>query len=437
MKSFLTENIGLKILALIGAVVLWLIVVNVDDPVISRPFTGIPVEVLHGEVIEEQGKTYEILDDSDSIMVTISAKRSIIDQMSKDYIRATADMKELTFMDTVPIEVRFTRFSDRIENVNARKKNLQVKVENLARKQLEITVDVIGSVNAGKVLGNLQPSVNVLSVSGPESIVNTITQARAEIDVTGMSKDVSTTSVVRLFDANGEEITDPMVVSTVEEVHIDAQIMGTKEVNILAAISGAPADGFAATGGIDCDPKTVLVAGRGSVFDEMQHIVIPEGKMSVAGARENVVSVVNISNYLPEGVFLAEEGFDGNVTATIHVEPLETRDVEIPVAAITVENIPEGYTAHLAETGSMKRISVQGLSDVLNQLDLTLISGTIDAATMVPRLAEDEVLEEGSVYEGSHDGQVNFTCPAGVSIATPVYMEVVLNRESEGAHAGQ
>ena len=95
MKKFLTNNIGLKILSVVAAFVLWMVVVNVDDPVISRTYTGIPVEVVNGDAITNEGKTFEIVDGSNSISVIVSAKRSVIEQMSRDFIKATADMKDL------------------------------------------------------------------------------------------------------------------------------------------------------------------------------------------------------------------------------------------------------------------------------------------------------------------------------------------------------
>ncbi|MBR3643458.1 MAG: hypothetical protein IKN57_08130, partial [Parasporobacterium sp.] len=96
MKKLLTDNIGLKILALLVATVLWVVVVNVDDPVVEKRFSGVTVEVANAEAITRQNKTYEILDNSDTITVIVKGKRSILDQMSKDYIKATADIKNLT-----------------------------------------------------------------------------------------------------------------------------------------------------------------------------------------------------------------------------------------------------------------------------------------------------------------------------------------------------
>lgn len=39
------ENLSLKVIALFFAVFLWLIVINIDDPVDTQTFDNIPVEV--------------------------------------------------------------------------------------------------------------------------------------------------------------------------------------------------------------------------------------------------------------------------------------------------------------------------------------------------------------------------------------------------------
>ena len=51
MKKMLTNNISLKLLAVLFAIIFWLIVVNIDDPDVTRTFHGIPVTVLDEEVI--------------------------------------------------------------------------------------------------------------------------------------------------------------------------------------------------------------------------------------------------------------------------------------------------------------------------------------------------------------------------------------------------
>ena len=64
MKQKLTNNLGLKLISVALSVILWLIVVSIDDPVISRTYSGIEVEVLNADAVTSQGKVYEILDGS-------------------------------------------------------------------------------------------------------------------------------------------------------------------------------------------------------------------------------------------------------------------------------------------------------------------------------------------------------------------------------------
>lgn len=110
MKKKLTKNLPLKLLSLALAVFLWAVVVNVDDPVTSVQFSNVPVEVLHPEVVTSKGKTYQIEDETDTVRVTVRAKRSVLHSMTVSDIKASADMKEMSLGSQVPIEVSIPGF---------------------------------------------------------------------------------------------------------------------------------------------------------------------------------------------------------------------------------------------------------------------------------------------------------------------------------------
>ena len=67
MQKRITKNLTLKILAFLIAVFLWLIVVNIDDPVDDKTFSNIPVQVTHEEVITDNNNTYQTLENSGRI----------------------------------------------------------------------------------------------------------------------------------------------------------------------------------------------------------------------------------------------------------------------------------------------------------------------------------------------------------------------------------
>ena len=426
MRKKLTNNLGLKIISFLFAVLLWIVVVNVDDPVVSRTYSGIAVEVVNGEAITGQGKTYEILDGSDTISVRVFAKRSVIEKMSKDYIKATADMKELNPASAVTIDVRSTRFSDRIESLNPVTKNLKVKIEDLQRKQINIAITTDGEPMRDYIIGTVTPAVNVLTISGPDSLVSRITTALAVVDVSNMSTKISTNVPVRLYDGNGDIVNDNMLKSSVTDVHVDVDILKTKEIPITASISGRPAEGYQFTNEIEVNPQSIVIAGIGTVFDNLEAINIPGEDVLITGATEDVIKSLKAERFLPKGIVLKEADYDGVITVRAGIGKMERTVVDIPTANIKIENIPEGYAAALVDIGGSKRIEIQGLPNVLAEFDPTTISASIDASAMIPR----EASEDGSIHQGSYDGQVRFAFPDGISETEAAYMEVILNNST-------
>ena len=120
-KIRLTDNLALRILAVFVAFLIWLIVVNVSDPITTISYSGVAVEVLNPEVITAQNETYEILEDTDTISVSVTAKRSINDLLVKENLKATADMKDLNAeKGRIRIRVESNKYSDKIESINKR-----------------------------------------------------------------------------------------------------------------------------------------------------------------------------------------------------------------------------------------------------------------------------------------------------------------------------
>ena len=66
------NNFGLKILAILFAVVMWIVVVNIDDPVIVKTYTTSVVPV-NADYITTQNKYYEWLDGNNTVTFKVSA----------------------------------------------------------------------------------------------------------------------------------------------------------------------------------------------------------------------------------------------------------------------------------------------------------------------------------------------------------------------------
>ena len=95
MKKYkFTDNLGLKIIAVIFAAFLWLIVVNLDNPVSTQTFSEVPVTIINEDIILSAGDTYQVLGE-EKVSVVVSATRQVRQKLTKEDIVATADIKEM------------------------------------------------------------------------------------------------------------------------------------------------------------------------------------------------------------------------------------------------------------------------------------------------------------------------------------------------------
>lgn len=415
MKRILTNNIGLKIVSVIAAIILWVVIVNVDDPVINKTFAGIQVEIINQEAVTDENKTYEVTDGSDVISVTVTAERSVIENMSKDYIKATADLKQMTFMNTVPIEIKSTRYSDRIKSLTSRTSNIQVDIENRKDKQIRVNVSVKGEVGDGYVVGDVSPNVNVISVSGPESVVDQISEASIIVNLEGMNETFTNSVPVKLYNSAGEIVDDNQIILSQDDIHTKVEILETKEVPIIADVSGQPALGYSATGTIICDPSSVLIAGVGSEFDSITAINIPAKDMSINDATDNVISEIDIKKYLPRNIRLADKDDTGRINVIAVIEAHDTAKVELAYSNIVVENLPEGYTATILHETPDIEVGISGLADNLNKISGWTPIGKIDADLLEPRPDEGQQVDEDAViFEGINGGTLVLELPDGI-----------------------
>ena len=103
--QWITNNFGLKILAVAFAAVFWLAVVNIDDPNTTRTFTT-TVSIENSDYLAGIGKYYDIVNNSNTITFKASGKRSYLERMSNSDFRAVADLEMIENFDPSTFFIR-------------------------------------------------------------------------------------------------------------------------------------------------------------------------------------------------------------------------------------------------------------------------------------------------------------------------------------------
>lgn len=203
MKHKLTQNMGLKILALFLAALLWIIVVNQDDPVTSAVYRNVPVTIKNEEVITNKGKIYQVIDETRTVNVTVKAKRSELSKITSDMIVATADIGQMN-VDTllVPIKANIPRREGLYESAETNPKNLQIEIEDSTKNNFPISVSATGTPRDGYMVGEMTTNPEKIVIKGPESVVRSIEKVVAKIDVGGLSRSTVLEAELILYDSN-------------------------------------------------------------------------------------------------------------------------------------------------------------------------------------------------------------------------------------------
>ena len=324
MAKKLTNNLGLKILAVLVSTILWFIAININDPIIPQTYT-VPVQIDNLDKLVNNGKYVEVLDNSDSVRVTVRAARSEQKEINEKSIIAVADVDKMTEGNYIPIELTSTKSFIKDENLTGDKEYVRVNVENIRRRQLPITVGVHGNPGENYMLGGTYTAQNAVMLSGPESIVNTISSVSVDIDIEGATSDVNISLPIHLYDSEGKEITDTRVNKSIDDVSTTANIWLIKGVPVEYKYIGEPAEGYEVQGGIKSDISYIMIAGKASVLKNIQKIEVAEA-LDVTGAVKDVEAQIDLKKQLPEGVSFAE--VDAQTKSGISIKVVKVRTEE-------------------------------------------------------------------------------------------------------------
>ncbi|MBQ6845387.1 MAG: hypothetical protein IJO60_12245 [Agathobacter sp.] len=381
----LSKNLGFKILAVVFAFTLWVTVYNLDDPTKTKQFTA-TITMTNKEVLEELGKYYEIQDGMNKVSFSVTAPRSVLDKLDDSDFVAEADLQKMSISEdgitgTMPIEIFCTaNVSGNSLKITSSSKNLIVALDDLMTKQFVVQAKAIGQVADGYALGKVEVTApNVLKVSGPKSIVSQIHSAVVTVDVSDMS-DSSTTyrDTPILLDANGSEIDTTRLTLSDTLVNVEAEILNVKEVAISVSPTGTVAEGYKITE-ISINPATIYLKGSKTMLNSISAIQIPNGILNVEGAEKDVTVVVDVSEYIPEGVELVVPD-QATVQLTATVNKIKTKTFSVNTEDIAVTGLQNH--AILEYELSSVAVNITGLEEDINAVTEKMLKGSIDVTEL-------------------------------------------------------
>ena len=268
MRERLTHNFGLKLLSLALAILVWIVVLSIEDPVYTREFSDISVTEVNGDQITEAGKAYSYVG-GNTVSVKVKGKTSVVNRLSKDDLLAVADLSTLSITGAVMVDVSCPKYPSLEITPIGSSTALKVEIEDLVEKSLNVKVNTNGKVSEGYYIGQGVATPNMVTVSGPESVVNKINEASVNVSIgSGNTTDVTTNTTLKLLDQSGDEVSSSTLNISQTDISVTVPIYETKTVPVDFGVTGQVAHGYRMVSAA-YEPKEVTVAGRKEDLDKI------------------------------------------------------------------------------------------------------------------------------------------------------------------------
>ena len=428
-KRKLTDNLSLKIMSVAIAIVVWLIVVNIDNPVGTNYYTITDVELINKEYVESSdtiGKMCMPEENQDSVKVAITASKKVRDRIRLSDIIAVADLQQAVSLDTdpvmVPITVTCSAAGVLPSDIKVTPQNLTVNLDEKETQEFVVNVSK-GDTKPGKdyEVGSLTASPEKIRITGPKTLVNKIDKVNATIALDGNTEDYTQEVYLTIYDKNQETLSESEMNSL--RIENNAKVIVTAKlwkirtgVKISAGYVGTPASGYQ-VGSVKTVPDTISVAGNTEGLESLSEndnmITIPADRIDISGESKDVERKISLKNLLPDNVKLTSDSSE-DVWVTVSILPVGSQEFNLPTKNIEVKNKPD----NLQVTFETAQIALRIKSESENLADLNIdedVKAEID-------LKDKEA--------GNYKVPVKLSLPDGYEMVEDVYTEVVISPAS-------
>ena len=412
MKEKIFNNLSLKIVSAVFAVILWTVIVNIYDPNTSYTFSNITVQLVNTQSLTEKNYTFEVVDGG-KISVTVSGPKSVVTDLKTSDIAATADLSKVTaFTDYVDIQVQVVKDGQVLNNVEdvPRTSALKLSIENRDTNTYAVNVNTTGTPANGYAVASTTTSPTYIKVTGPTSLVEGVASVGVNVDVSGAKGTVNTQSDINMYDSDGNIITNEELEMSSETADVIVEMARTKTVPVVVKTSGTPSQDCVVTG-TSLSQTSVVISGQQEALSKIDNITIPSSAVSVDGLSEDKTYTFKLTDYVPSGVKIVS---DSRLQVTVKISKASTKTVHISSDAIKIENVSSGYNAVIEGTGI--DVIISGTGTILENISATDITCNVNAA---------------GLSAGTHSVDVSVSVPDGCSVSGNSSVKLTLSAKQQ------
>lgn len=373
-KKKILSNPGLMVLSFVLAVILWLVVANVENPVTTKQFREVEVTILNDNVISNINKVYEVVSGAQATF-TVKGRRSVLRNMTAEDFRVVADLSHMSKVYAIPVEISPKSEVMDVE-IYKNDNTMVLSLEDELTDTCAVTVVTEGTVMEGYALGEKEVKPNIVSVTGPQSMIHKIKEARVTVDVSHAFSDVTDSCEVQYYDGNGELLDQARLSTDYKQVDVTVQVLKTKSIAVHVNSVGNVAKGYDLEN-ITYEPQTIDIAGTSDVLASVNEITIND--LDISGLKEDKEYSFKVSDYVPEGVVLTDS--EQKIMVTVKVGQIISKELILTRNYIDLAGGQAKYKYELPEDTAIK-VKVTGYRDIISRMAVSDLNAMVDVSKL-------------------------------------------------------
>lgn len=400
MSNWFKKDIKIKIISILLAVFLWLYVLNVSDPLMSKTIYNIPVTIVNEDYLEQNdyiltGTVRSYID------VTIRGRKSAVEKVTPADFETTLDFsqvnsvsdKKLALSEPVCLQKDVT-----VESYSPTSIDVQLERNKSGTFTVELESNI--TMKPGYVLINTTVSPETIPILDKESTINSIGSIKAKLELKDLDRDTVKQVQCTVYNKSGKEI------AKFKDFKVTVKAEVAKEVPVSLVTRGRLAADYVETLRV-IKPEKVLVTGPAEVLEGITEIKTEQVDIEkISGNFTASVPVV-----VPENAKLVDSVKE--VSVNINVEKLVVRNIEISGSDVSILNARNDGTLVYEITSDNLLLQFKGRQAETDAIRIDSLKPAVDVSEL---------------GEGNHRLALNINTPGQAKLVQRVYADVKISK---------
>ena len=304
MGHMTSNNLAAKIVALILAAILWIYVMNEQNPPIESTFT-VQVQLRNSQ------SNLVVSDIPDTVRVKLRGPRSIIAGVLTKDMMCYIDLKGLAEgRHNVRI---ITQAPSSLEIVETNPDKVTIRLETAIKRQLPVEIGLNGTVGTGTAISKVIPNPEKVTFEGARAAVESVEKVYVPVDITGKIADFQVAAPVVPVNRAGKEVEGLTLYPdkiTIGVVVVKEGI--NKTIDIRPLTYGDLALGYTLKS-ITTDPPRIEVVGLADQVEKLESVYTEP--INLSGLKQSVKREMKLQ--IREGFTITQQA----VVVNIEIEP--------------------------------------------------------------------------------------------------------------------